>query len=124
MTKRKKAALAATFIVVGFPAWGFLGMAMGVALEFWTIGNNYPISWLLYDAPRMSVFLATAALVSWVWFQILIIVGLAIHAWWPAKSRWIAQDEMIEKYGEPNDWDGDDFGHAQDLWKIHTGAKT
>lgn len=123
MTARKKAALAATLIITGFPAWGLLFIVAGVGLEFWTISNDYPISWLLYDAPRMSVFLATAALVSWVWFQILVIVGLAIHAYFPAKSRWPRQDRMIERFGDPRTHTTakNAVAHATQLWRVHIG---
>ena len=74
---------------------------------------GYPMSHAMADAPEIAGLL-------FAFFS-----GLLLAHWrWPAKARWPIQDEVIERFDDPDHRSpGEAWHHARALWRIHTGEK-
>ena len=108
--------------VCGFTWWA-------LRTEFWTLGQNDPISHFLSDMPKIGVALTGMGFGMFVMGLFAVALGLLIHAHWPAKSRWKKQDDEIAKFGDPDlrlpgiQTPGQAaYRHAASLWRLHTGG--
>ena len=74
---------------------------------------GYPMSHAMEGAP--SIVIAGVCL------AVGVLMG---HFWWPAKSRWVEQDDVIEQFDNPDlRSPGEAWAHARRLWGIHTGRR-
>ena len=103
MTRQSK-----TWMMIGGAVMAALAAEM-VTVLVW----GHPMSWAMADASEIVVFVTG-----------LIGGGLASHFWWPARARWPIQDEVIERFDDPDHRSpGEAWHHARALWRIHTGEK-
>ena len=74
---------------------------------------GYPMSHAMADAPEIAGLLFA------------FFAGLLLAHWrWPAKRRWVEQDERIAQFGLPPAHTPFEIArHATKLWWIHTGGR-
>ncbi len=96
--------------------WLLIGLAVliAVAAEMVTVVVwGFPMSHAMQGAAPIVVFAFG-----------MVAGGLASHFWWPAYSRWPAQDKEIARLGSPEGAGPVTLRrHAAVLWLIHTGGK-
>ncbi len=99
-------------------------VAFTAVTEFWTLGQDDPISHFMHDMPKIGVFLFGFGVGGFGFSVLWAGISFAYHFWWAAKSSWKKQDVVIERLGDPYAVGLTTLRvHASTLWAIHTGGK-
>ena len=115
-------------VMVALVLLSLVFVAYATWTEFGTIGDDDPISHYMHDMSKIGVFLFGLGMGTLASSIFWLAVAWAFHFWFEAKARFRRQDDEIGRFGDPTcaaatPPEGPWYGHAQRLWRIHTGGK-